>query len=185
MSLQVPALTRRHATTNLQTNPGSAEGDRLRRQVLTAYANLPFKGMPLVVGNRTFAADMWRCSLEDELDLLAEDGLCALQRFDLEAWLMAKVDNEGTDVQKDELRKLRANLDEAEAIARSPYEIVDDGYGGLPSDISSVVHQPLTEIEVYRDISGIVMEPENGDDDDDDDGEARIMDFPATDPHVL
>lgn len=184
MSLAPPALSRRHATTALQTSPGP-EGDRLRRQVLTAYANLPFKGMPLIVGNCTFAADMWRCSLEDELDLLAEDGLCALQRFDLEAWLMAKVDQEGTDAQKDELRKLRANLDEAEAIARSPYEIVDDGYGGLPSDISSVVHQPLTEIEVYRDISGIVMEPENGDDDDDDDGEARVMDFPSADDHVL
>lgn len=100
-----------------------------------------------------------------------------LKEFSLEAWLMEKVQVEGTDEQREELQALRKNLDEVEARAgrdNLAYEIIEDfPHSGLPSDIMSVVHQPLAEIEVYRDLSDIAVNDDdavaqdNGDDDDD------------------
>mmetsp|Transcript_9282 Transcript_9282/g.23622 ORF Transcript_9282/g.23622 Transcript_9282/m.23622 type:complete len:199 (+) Transcript_9282:148-744(+) len=160
--LPPPRLVRSHATTTILPPPAPlGEAQRLTRQVLTAYANLPFKGQALVLpGDVVVADDLWRCKLEDHLEDLADDGLDALKAFSLEAWLMTKIESEGTTAQKEELRHLQARLDEVEAKPRA-FEIIDDGYGhvasGLPSDILSVVHQPVTEIEVYRDLAELSL----------------------------
>lgn len=148
------------------------ETERLMRQVLQAYATLPFHGPPLVIpGGIVVTDDVWRCKLEDELDELWESGPEGLENFSLEAWLTAKVAADGTLAQKGELAKLTARLDEVDG-GYGP-EIIDDGfhYNGLPADIMSIVHQPLSEVEVYRDLSDIAVDadpaPEADDDDDD------------------
>lgn len=90
---------------------------------------------------------------------------------------MKKVEDEGTQEQREELRALQERLDAEDArVAQQQmaYEIIDDAFqhSGLPSDIMSVVHQPLTEVEVYRDLSDIAVDaaqPPADDDNDNDD----------------
>ncbi|KAJ8602021.1 hypothetical protein CTAYLR_002784 [Chrysophaeum taylorii] len=156
-----PRLARSYATTPEDFVARRREAaDAILRQVKTAYSNLPFKGQPLVLpGGIEVADDLWRCELEDLLENLDETELKA---FSLEEWLTAKVDAEGTPSQRDDLRKLLRSLDDH-------YDMEDDFHYGLPTDIMSVVHQPLTEIEVYRDLPDIDID----DDDDDDDNDAE------------
>ncbi|KAJ8602059.1 hypothetical protein CTAYLR_002785 [Chrysophaeum taylorii] len=148
MSLLPPPLTRSHATTTIFTK--STQGAEVAQRVLGAYATLPFKGPRLVLpGGEVVSEDTWRDALEDDLELSAS------QDFNLEQWLKAKVELEGTQDQKDKLRELLRNLDEVEARERvQSFEIVSE-YGGMPNDIMSVVQQPLREIPVYRSISDL------------------------------
>mmetsp|Transcript_5723 Transcript_5723/g.17264 ORF Transcript_5723/g.17264 Transcript_5723/m.17264 type:complete len:174 (-) Transcript_5723:295-816(-) len=159
-----PRLSRSFATV-----PGglpSPESERLMHQVKAAYANLPFKGRALTLpGGIVAVDDVWRCALDDELEDRLQDG--TLKAFSLEAWLTTKVEHEGTPDQKADLRALRDRLDQAD-------DFVD--HSGLPNDIMAVVHQPLTEIEVYRDISDVIGDAPVADlpDPDDDDPDADL-----------
>lgn len=160
--LPPPKLTRRAPATlaRLFEDEGrdSADCAALVAQVTTAYARLPFKGPALVlVGDVVLVDDTWRAHLQDELEELSEEGLVALERFDLELWLAAKIDREGSGEQRTALAELRQRLDESE-------QVMDDSLRyGLPSDIASISYQPMHEIEVYRDLSDVA----GGDDDED------------------
>lgn len=75
--LPPPKLNRSYATTGHDNHFVRAprEAERLKRQVLTAYANLPFKGQPLIIpGDIVVSDDLWRCKLEEHLQLLGEQG---------------------------------------------------------------------------------------------------------------
>mmetsp|Transcript_21370 Transcript_21370/g.84997 ORF Transcript_21370/g.84997 Transcript_21370/m.84997 type:complete len:203 (-) Transcript_21370:323-931(-) len=139
-----------------------AEASRLASHVLAAYANLPFKGRPLVLpGDVVVCEDLWKADLEDALGDARANGLAAVQAFSLEAWLQAKVESDGTAAQREELRALVATLP-AEDGGRPSYspEIIDDGFysNGLPADIMAVMHQPLVEIPVYRGLGDLPLE---------------------------
>jgi len=172
MSLLPPPLCRGYATTCDFSSEAGLEGERFIGQVLTAYANLPFKGSRLVLPDDVVVSeDVWHTTLESELRVLAcVGGLPALQQFNLETWLVVKVDREGTKAQQDELRALLRRLDLAD----------EPECAGLPNDITTVMQQPLVEIPVYRSLDlGVDQPADDAQPTQEDDGADR--DAPARD----
>lgn len=145
-----PRLCRSHATTYQDVR--SAGTITLLATVKAAYANLPFKGEPLVLpGGVVAVEDMWQAALETKLDAVAEEGDEALRNFSLENWLVAKVEAEGTAAQKQQLKELRDNLDASE----QPAPVDDELRSFYSTDLMSThfQEQPLLEVEVYRDLN--------------------------------
>lgn len=171
MNLLPSPLSRTFATAPgcpRQQKDAGAEGESFIRQVLMAYSHLPFKGDPLVVPkNVVVCDDLWLAALKDDLEFLADDGLANLQEFNLETWLVDKVQDEGSETQQEELRLLRQRLDDAEA------EEAAVAYGGLPNDICAVMQEPVSEIPVYRSLD---ITDDHDDDDDDKDQAADAGD---------
>mmetsp|Transcript_22396 Transcript_22396/g.68969 ORF Transcript_22396/g.68969 Transcript_22396/m.68969 type:complete len:206 (+) Transcript_22396:214-831(+) len=176
-----PKLQRSYASFAGAEREVSEESRKLTAQVLTAYEALPFKGPVLELVPGVIAVhDMWEANLRDELMDRQEAETVA--QFSLEDWLKAKVETEGTDDQRARLAAL------LEAIPPAPpatfaEQRVDDGFysNGLPTDIMSVVHQPLVEIPVYRDfqVDDIPVEDVVGQSQDDDD--ETVVDSTAVD----
>lgn len=145
-----PRLCRSHATTYQDVR--SAATITLLETVKAAYANLPFKGEPLILpGGVVAVEDMWQAALETKLDAVAEEGEDALRKFSLENWLVAKVEAEGTEAQKQQLKELRENLDASE----QPVPVDDELRSFYSTDLMSThfQEQPLLEVEVYRDLN--------------------------------
>lgn len=120
--------------------------------VKTAYANLPFKGEPLILpGDIVAVEDVWQAALEMKLDAVADQGEAALRNFSLENWLVAKVESDGTPTQRQQLKELRENLDASE----QPAAVDDELRSFYGADLMSThfQDQPLLEVEVYRDLN--------------------------------
>jgi hypothetical protein len=152
MSLAPPQLRRTHAVAQNECFEPSPDSAQLILTVKMAYSNLPFKGDPLVLPSGLVACnDMWQASLENMLDYLAEDGIEALRAFNLETWLVSKVEKDGTDTQRIQLRGLRDCLDAADLA----HPADDDLRSFYSSDLLSdhFVEQPLQEVEVYRELN--------------------------------
>jgi len=157
--LSPPSLKRCCATTFAETYCPqiSAEALDLIDTVKSAYANLPFKGSPLVLpGGIVVVDDIWQAALEDTLEGLGDEGVDAVRAFNLEDWLVTKIDIDGTDDQKAQMRDLRASLDardDSDVVVQNPAD--DDLRSFYQSDLISdhFQAQPLMEVEVYRDLN--------------------------------
>ena len=143
---QRPLLTRCFAT----SVGGVKETGELRSQIISAFEALPFHGPPIELPcGSEVVKDSWLCALEHELDSYEKTGL---DQFDLEAWLAAKVNAEGTDVQRRDFAAFVKSLDDMEG------PTIDDSLTPLA--------MPLREVEVYRDLSDIEVNEDTDDFDD-------------------
>mmetsp|Transcript_7269 Transcript_7269/g.10129 ORF Transcript_7269/g.10129 Transcript_7269/m.10129 type:complete len:214 (+) Transcript_7269:80-721(+) len=139
----------------------------LREQITNAYCRLPFHGPALVLSDgEQITNDSWRCALEMELDLHESQSSTngGLIHFDLEAWLSKKIMAEGTIEQKEAFQIFLQQLDEYTDPTAS--QIFED----------NLVIQPLTEVEVYRDLANVSISQNNEEEDNDDNHHVRIED---------
>ena len=178
-TLQRPALRRTAATQPIRASffddsndaRNSPEAQQLREQITTVYGRTPFRGPAFQLpSGAVVVEDMWLASLNTTIDEILDDGLDGLKVFAEQTnprgwvlgWLGHKVKLEGTDEQKQMYQALISTFD----TPPGPMPIVPEPQPvpglvrGLPADLMDFQHQPLQEVEVYRDLGGFEMPQE-------------------------
>ena len=194
-TLQRPALRRTAATQPIRASffddsndaRNSPEAQQLREQITTALKNTPFRGPAFQLpSGAVVVEDMWAASLNTTIDEILDEGLDGLKTFANEMnkeegwvgkWLKHKVSLEGTDQDKYYYEALARGLwpdtpTPNPIPAGMPLETPADFIrAGLPMNMTDMVHQPLQEVEVYRDLGGFELPEEAKPDEDEDDEE--------------
>ena len=178
-TLQRPALRRTAATQPIRASffddsndaRNSPQAQQLREQITTVYGRTPFRGPAFQLpSGAVVVEDMWLASLNTTIDEILDSGLDGLKVFADQTnprgwvlgWLGHKVRLEGTDEQKQMYEALIRTFDSQPG----PMPIVPEPQPvpglvrGLPADLMDFQHQPLQEVEVYRDLGGFEMPQE-------------------------
>ena len=178
-TLTRPALRRTAATQPIRASffddsndaRNSPQAQQLREQITTVYGRTPFKGPAFQLpSGAVVVEDMWLASLNTTIDEILDSGLDGLKVFAEQTnprgwvlgWLGHKVRLEGTDEQKQMYEALIRTFDPQPG----PMPIVPEPQPvpglvrGLPADLMDFQHQPLQEVEVYRDLGGFEMPQE-------------------------
>jgi hypothetical protein len=173
----------------------SPEAMQLREKITTALKNTPFRGPAFQLpSGAVVVEDMWAASLNTTIDEILDEGLDGLKEFanDLDEkkgwvgkWLKHKVSLEGKDQDKYYYEALARKLwphkydtdtptpnpPQPNPIpAGGPYRSLETPAdfirAGLPMNMTDIQHQPLREVEVYRDLGGFEMpeDPEGEED---------------------
>ena len=178
-TLQRPALRRTAATQPIRASffddsndaRNSPQAQQLREQITTVYSNTPFRGPAFQLpSGAVVVEDMWLASLNTTIDEILDSGLDGLKVFADQTnprgwvlgWLGHKVRLEGTDEQKQWYEALIRTFDSQPGptpIVPEP-QPVPGLVRGLPADLMDFQHQPLQEVEVYRDLGGFEMPQE-------------------------
>ena len=177
-TLQRPALRRTAATQPIRASffddsndaRNSPQAQQLREQITTVYGRTPFKGPAFQLpSGAVVVEDMWLASLNTTIDEILDSGLDGLKVFAEQTnprgwvlgWLGHKVRLEGTDEQKQWYQALISTFDQPgpTPIVPGP-QPVPGLVRGLPADLMDFQHQPLQEVEVYRDLGGFEMPQE-------------------------
>ncbi len=177
-TLTRPALRRTAATQPIRASffddsndaRNSPEAQQLREQITTAYSNTALKGPAFQLpSGAVVVEDMWAASLNTTIDEILDSGLDGLKVFADQdndrgwvlGWLGHKVKLEGTDEQKQWYQALISTFDQPgpTPIVPGP-QPVPGLVRGLPADLMDFQHQPLQEVEVYRDLAGFEMPQE-------------------------
>ena len=171
----------------------SPEAMQLREKVTTALSNTPFRGPAFQLpSGAVVVEDMWAASLNTTIDEILDEGLDGLKEFADERderkgwvgrWLQHKVGLEGNDLQKLQYKALAEPLFNKDnpppapspplpnpIPAGGPYRSLetpaDFVRAGLPMNMTDIQHQPLQEVEVYRDLGNFQFpEDDEGDED--------------------
>ena len=182
----------------------SPEAQQLRQKLTTSYSNTPFRGPAFQLpSGAVVVEDMWAASLNTTIDEILDEGLDGLKEFADETnrkfgwvgkWLKHKVGLEGNDQQKLQYKALEnylwpdpptdtpnqydslPNPIPAGGAYRSLETPADYIRAGLPMNMTDMVHQPLQEVEVYRDLGGFEM-PEEAKPEDEDEKKAEDDDM--------
>ncbi|CAH0373447.1 unnamed protein product [Pelagomonas calceolata] len=179
-TLQRPALRRTAATQPIRASffddsndaRNSPEAQQLREQITTVYTNTPFRGPAFQLpSGAVVVEDMWLASLNTTIDEILDSGLDGLKTFAnvenrkhgwVGKWLKHKVGLEGNDLQKMQYKALENDI--WPDTVTPPMPIVPEPQPvicrGLPADLMDFQHQPLREVEVYRDLGGFEMPEE-------------------------
>ena len=178
-TLQRPALRGTAATQPIRASffddsndaRNSPQAQQLREQITTVYGRTPFRGPAFQLpSGAVVVEDMWLDSLNTTIDESLDTGLDGLKVFAEQTnprgwvlgWLGHKVKLEGTDEQKQWYQALINTFDPKPG----PMPIVPEPQPvpglvrGLPADLMDFQHQPLQEVEVYRDLGGFEMPQE-------------------------
>ena len=182
-TLQRPALRRTAATQPIRASffddsndaRNSPEAQQLRQKITTAYSNTGLKGPAFQLpSGAVVVEDMWAASLNTTIDEILDSGLDGLKVFADQdndrgwvlGWLGHKIGLEGNDQQKhvygvfrDYIIRERNKKPGAKPIVPEP-QPVPGLVRGLPADLMDFQHQPLQEVEVYRDLGGFEMPEE-------------------------
>ena len=177
-TLQRPALRRTAATQPIRASffddsndaRNSPQAQQLREQITTVYGRTPFRGPAFQLpSGAVVVEDMWAASLNTTIDEILDEGLDGLKVFAEQTnprgwvlgWLGHKVKLEGTDEQKQWYQALISTFDQPgpTPIVPGP-QPVPGLVRGLPADLMDFQHQPLQEVEVYRDLGGFEMPQE-------------------------
>ena len=189
-TLQRPALRRTAATQPIRASffddsndaRNSPQAQQLREQITTVYGRTPFRGPAFQLpSGAVVVEDMWLASLNTTIDEILDEGLDGLKVFAEQTnprgwvlgWLGHKVRLEGTDEQKQMYEALIRTFDSQPGptpIVPEP-QPVPGLVRGLPADLMDFQHQPLQEVEVYRDLGGFELPEEAKPDEDEDDEE--------------
>jgi len=197
-TLQRPALRRTAATQPIRASffddsndaRNSPQAQQLREKVTTIYGRTPFRGPAFQLpSGAVVVEDMWLASLNTTIDEILDQGLDGLKEFADETnrkhgwvgkWLKHKVGLEGNDLQKMQYKALENDI--WPDTVTPPMPIVPEPQPvicrGLPADLMDFQHQPLREVEVYRDLGGFEMPEEakpEGEEDDEDEKKAEDM----------
>ncbi len=200
-TLTRPALRRTAATQPIRASffddsndaRNSPEAMRLREKITTAYDNTKvFRGPAFQLpSGAVVVEDMWLASLNTTIDDILDEGLDGLKRFADETnkdegwvgkWLKHKVGLEGTDQHKLYYEALARDLwhdtatpnqTPAGTALETPADYIR---AGLPMNMTDMVHQPLQEVEVYRDLGGFEL-PEEAKPDEEDEKKAEDDDM--------
>ena len=189
-TLTRPALRRTAATQPIRASffddsndaRNSPEAMQLREQITTAYSNTGLKGPAFQLpSGAVVVEDMWAASLNTTIDEILDSGLDGLKVFANQdddhgwvlGWLGHKIGLEGNDQQKHVYGVFRDYIIR-EREKNGPRPIVPEPQPvpglvrGLPADLMDFQHQPLQEVEVYRDLGGFEMpeeaKPDEGED---------------------
>ena len=195
-TLQRPALRRTAATQPIRASffddsndaRNSPQAQQLREQITTVYGRTPFRGPAFQLpSGAVVVEDMWLASLNTTIDEILDSGLDGLKEFADETnrkhgwvgkWLKHKVGLEGNDLQKMQYKALENDI--WPDTVTPPMPIVPEPQPvicrGLPADLMDFQHQPLREVEVYRDLGGFEM-PEEAKPDEDEDEEKKADDM--------
>ena len=179
-TLQRPALRRTAATQPIRASffddsndaRNSPQAQQLREKVTTIYGRTPFRGPAFQLpSGAVVVEDMWLASLNTTIDEILDQGLDGLKEFADETnrkhgwvgkWLKHKVGLEGNDLQKMQYKALENDI--WPDTVTPPMPIVPEPQPvicrGLPADLMDFQHQPLREVEVYRDLGGFEMPQE-------------------------
>jgi len=147
---------------------------QLRQKLTTAYSNTPFRGPAFQLpSGAVVVEDMWAASLNTTIDEILDSGLDGLKVFADQdndrgwvlGWLGHKIGLEGNDQQKhvygvfrDYILRDRTPRPTSTGTAlETPADYIR---AGLPVNIMNIQHQPLQEVEVYRDLAGFEMPQE-------------------------
>jgi len=164
----------------------SPEAMQLRQKLTTSYSNTPFRGPAFQLpSGAVVVEDMWAASLNTTIDEILDEGLDGLKEFADETnrkfgwvgkWLRHKVGLEGNDQQKVQYKALENYLwpdtvtptpNQYDPLpnpipAGGPYRSLetpaDFVRAGLPMNMTDIQHQPLQEVEVYRDLGSFDFE---------------------------
>ena len=164
----------------------SPEAQQLRQKLTTSYSNTPFRGPAFQLpSGAVVVEDMWAASLNTTIDEILDEGLDGLKEFADETnrkfgwvgkWLRHKVGLEGNDQQKVQYKALENYLwpdtvtptpNQYDSLpnpipAGGPYRSLETPAdyirAGLPMNMTDMVHQPLQEVEVYRDLGSFDFE---------------------------
>jgi len=181
-TLTRPALRRTAATQPIRASffddsndaRNSPEAQQLREQITTAYSNTGLKGPAFQLpSGAVVVEDMWAASLNTTIDEILDSGLDGLKVFADQdndrgwvlGWLGHKIGLEGNDQQKhvygvfrDYILRDRTPRPTSTGTAlETPADYIR---AGLPVNIMNIQHQPLQEVEVYRDLAGFEMPQE-------------------------
>jgi len=181
-TLQRPALRRTAATQPIRASffdesndaRNSPEAMQLREKVTTALSNTPFRGPAFQLpSGAVVVEDMWAASLNTTIDEILDSGLDGLKVFADQdndrgwvlGWLGHKIGLEGNDQQKHVygvfrdyiLRDRTPRPNSTGTALETPADYIR---AGLPVNIMNIQHQPLQEVEVYRDLAGFEMPQE-------------------------
>ena len=177
-TLQRPALRRTAATQPIRASffddsndaRNSPQAQQLREQITTVYGRTPFRGPAFQLpSGAVVVEDMWLASLNTTIDEILDSGLDGLKVFAEQTnprgwvlgWLGHKVRLEGTDEQKQMYEQLRIVVSTPGPMPIVPGpQPVPGLVRGLPADLMDFQHQPLQEVEVYRDLGGFEMPQE-------------------------
>ena len=194
-TLTRPALRRTAATQPIRASffddsndaRNSPEAMRLREKITTAYDNTKvFRGPAFQLpSGAVVVEDMWLASLNTTIDEILDSGLDGLKVFAEQTnprgwalgWLGHKVGLEGNDLQKQQYGLLKEYLIDpkpqpgSRPIVPEP-QPVPGLVRGLPADLMDFQHQPLQEVEVYRDLGGFELPEEAKPDEDEDEEKA-------------
>jgi len=195
-TLQRPALRRTAATQPIRASffddsndaRNSPQAQQLREQITTVYGRTPFRGPAFQLpSGAVVVEDMWLASLNTTIDEILDSGLDGLKTFAnvenrkhgwVGKWLKHKVGLEGNDLQKMQYKALENDI--WPDTVTPPMPIVPEPQPvicrGLPADLMDFQHQPLREVEVYRDLGGFEM-PEEAKPDEDDEKKAEDEDM--------
>ena len=193
-TLQRPALRRTAATQPIRASffddsndaRNSPQAQQLREQITTVYSNTPFRGPAFQLpSGAVVVEDMWLASLNTTIDEILDEGLDGLKVFAEQTnprgwvlgWLGHTVKLEGTNEQKQWYKALIDTYDQPgqAPIVPGP-QPVPGLVRGLPADLMDFQHQPLQEVEVYRDLGGFEL-PEEAKPDEDEDEEKEADDM--------
>ena len=194
-TLQRPALRRTAATQPIRASffddsndaRNSPQAQQLREKVTTIYGRTPFRGPAFQLpSGAVVVEDMWLASLNTTIDEILDEGLDGLKAFADETnrkhgwvgkWLKHKVGLEGNDLQKMQYKALENDI--WPDTVTPPMPIVPEPQPvicrGLPADLMDFQHQPLREVEVYRDLGGFEMPEEAKPEDEDEEKKADDM----------
>ena len=163
----------------------STEAMQLRQKITTALSNTPFKGPAFQLpSGAVVVEDMWAASLNTTIDEILDEGLDGLKEFADERderkgwvgrWLQHKVGLEGNDLQKLQYKALAEHLFNKDKPTPAPYPPLPNPISasgpyrsletpadflraGLPMNMTDIQHQPLQEVEVYRDLGSFDFE---------------------------
>ena len=163
----------------------SPEAQQLRQKLTTSYSNTPFRGPAFQLpSGAVVVEDMWAASLNTTIDEILDEGLDGLKEFADETnrkfgwvgkWLKHKGGLEGNDQQKGQYKALEDFLRPPNAPPPAPYPPMVDPIpasgpyrsletpadflrAGLPMNMTDIQHQPLQEVEVYRDLGSFDFE---------------------------
>ena len=164
----------------------SPEAQQLRQKLTTSYSNTPFRGPAFQLpSGAVVVEDMWAASLNTTIDEILDEGLDGLKEFADETnrkfgwvgkWLKHKVGLEGNDQQKVQYKALENFLwpdtvtptpNQYDSLpnpipAGGPYRSLETPAdflrAGLPMNMTDIQHQPLQEVEVYRDLGSFDFE---------------------------
>ena len=194
-TLQRPALRRTAATQPIRASffddsndaRNSPQAQQLREQITTVYGRTPFKGPAFQLpSGAVVVEDMWLASLNTTIDEILDSGLDGLKVFADQTnprgwvlgWLGHKVRLEGNDEQKQMYEQLRIVVSTPGPMPIVPGpQPVPGLVRGLPADLMDFQHQPLQEVEVYRDLGGFEMPEEAKPEGEDDDEEKKADDM--------
>ena len=173
----------------------SPEAQQLRQKLTTSYSNTPFRGPAFQLpSGAVVVEDMWLASLNTTIDEILDEGLDGLKEFanDMDEkngwvgkWLRHKVGLEGNDLQKRQYKALEDHLwPDKNTPTPNPYPPLPNPIpagvayrsletpadyirAGLPMNMTDMVHQPLQEVEVYRDLGNFEFPEETKPEDED------------------